>query len=371
MCNFQTICICGGGSLGHTIAASASNRGYRVNLLTGHPEKWSNHLDVTDCRGQVIHGTIHQATNRPEEVIPSSDVILLCVPGYMIEPVLKQIAPFVGPQQEIGSVVSSSGFFWMARHLLGEGKRLFGFQRVPFISRVTRYGQAADLKGYKSSLKIGGNRHSDLQGLAGFFSDALSTPTYPLGHYLEAALTNSNPLLHPSRIYGMLSPIEGDLYDHEILFYEEWDDFSSKVLIECDEEFQAMLRALPVRQEEIPSLLSYYESTDEVSLTRKIRSIVAFKGIKMCMTPQEKGYVVDYSNRYFTEDIPYGLLIIKSLGALLGQPTPMIDQVIRWTQRRMGREYLTDTGLNGRDIAQSAVLANYNIRTIDDLRDLG
>ena len=132
-----------------------------------------------------------------------------------------------------------------------------------------------------------------------------------------------------------------------------------------------MLRALPIRQEEIPSLLSYYESTDEVSLTRKIRSIVAFKGIKMCMTPQEQGYVVDYSNRYFTEDIPYGLLIIKSLGALLGQPTPMIDQVIRWTQRRMGREYLTGTGLNGRDIAQSAVLANYNIRTIDDLRDLG
>ena len=199
---------------------------------------------------------------------------------------MKQIAPFVGPRQEIGSVVSSSGFFWMAHHLLGEGKRLFGFQRVPFISRVTRYGQTADLKGYKSSLKIGGNRHSDLQGLAGFFTDALSTPTHPLGHYLEATLTNSNPLLHPSRIYGMLSPIEGDLYDHEILFYEEWDDFSSKVLIECDEEFQAMLRALPVRQEEIPSLLSYYESTDEVSLTRKIRSIVAFKGIKMCMTPR-------------------------------------------------------------------------------------
>ena len=324
MCNFQTICICGGGSLGHTIAASASNRGYRVNLLTGHPEKWSNHLDVTDCRGQVIHGTIHQASNRPEEVIPSSDVILLCVPGYMIEPVLRQIAPFVGPQQEIGSVVSSSGFFWMARHLLGEGKRLFGFQRVPFISRVTRYGQAADLKGYKSSLKIGGNGHSDLRGLAGIFNVAWSTPSQPVGHELEATLTNCNPLL-----------------------------------------------ALPVRQEEIPSLLSYYESTDEVSLTRKIRSIVAFKGIKMCMTPQEKGYMVDYSNRYFTEDIPYGLLIIKSLGALLGQPTPMIDQVIRWTQRRMGREYLTDTGLNGRDIAQSAVLANYNIRTIDDLRDLG
>lgn len=371
MRNFQTICICGGGSLGHTIAASASSRGYRINLLTGHPDKWSDHLEVTDCRGQVIHGTIDRASNRPEEVIPQSDVILLCVPGYQIEPILRQIAPHVDKRQEIGTVVSSSGFFWMARHLLGEGNRLFGFQRVPFISRVTRYGQAADLKGYKASLKIGGNRHSDLQALAALFTDALATPTFPLGHYLEAALTNSNPILHPSRIYGMLSPIEGDHYEREYLFYEEWDDFSSRVLIRCDEEFQAMLRALPIRHEEIPSLLTYYESTDEASLTRKIRSIEAFKGIKMCMSPNHGGYVIDYTNRYFTEDIPYGLLIIKSLGCLLGQETPMIDKVIRWTQQRMNREYLTDSGLDGRDIAQSGILSNYDIRTIRDLSDLG
>lgn len=367
----KTICVCGGGSLGHTIAASASSRGYQINLLTGHPQNWARELVVTDCHGQTIRGTLHRVSGKAEEVIPSSDIILLCVPGYQIEPILRQIAPFVSPRQEIGSVISSSGFFWMAYHLLGKDKRLFGFQRVPFISRVTHYGHAADLKGYKSILKIGGNMRSDLQGLATLFSDALMTPTVPLSHYLEAALTNSNPILHPSRIYGMLSPLPTTLYDREFLFYEDWDDFSSRVLIQCDEEFQALLQRLPIRQEEIPPLLTYYESTDATSLTHKIRSITAFKGIKMCLKPENGHYVIDFTNRYFTEDIPYGLLIIKSLARLLQQETPTIDQVIRWIQGRMGKSYLTDQGLTGPDISQSGILSNYGIQTVDDLCHLG
>ena len=35
MYNYRTICICGGGGLGHTIAASLNHNGYQVNLLTG------------------------------------------------------------------------------------------------------------------------------------------------------------------------------------------------------------------------------------------------------------------------------------------------------------------------------------------------
>lgn len=45
-------------------------------------------------------------------------------------------------------------------------------------------------------------------------------------------------------------------------------------------------------------------------------------------------FKVDYTNRYFTEDVPYGLLIIKSLGLLLEEETPMIDRVILWMQKR-------------------------------------
>lgn len=368
---YQTICICGGGSLGHTVAASISHKGYRVNLLTGHPSRWSHHIQITDCNNQIINGEIAVISDNPKEVIPSADIVLLCLPGYLIQSTLRSIAPFLRPETEIGSVVCSSGFFWMAQHELGNGKRLFGFQRVPFISRVTTYGKSAELKGYKSLLKIGGSQNSDLQALSFFFTQALSTPTMALSHYLEATLTNSNPILHPSRIFGMLSDHAGDLYDREYLFYEEWDDKSSDVLIQCDTEFQQIVNHLPIHQDEIPCLLDYYESTDIPSLTQKIRSIQAFKGIKMSMIPQKDGqFAIDYSNRYFTEDIPYGLLIIKSLGILLNLSTPMIDKVIYWTQMKMNKSYLINGQLTGKDIQESGVLSNYQIHSITSLLNL-
>ena len=371
MQTYQTICICGGGCLGHTVAASISHAGYQVNLLTGHPAQWAHHICVTDPNNQLIEGDIQTISNRPEEVIPSADIILCCLPGYLIQSTLHEIAPYLRPDTEIGSVVCSSGFFWMARHELGKDRKLFGFQRVPFISRVTEYGHKAELKGYKAALKIGGSQRSDLPSLALFFSEALRTPTSTLRHYLEATLTNSNPILHPARIYGMLSAYEGDSYDREILFYEEWNERSSEILIRCDQEFQAILAALPIQQAEIPNLLDYYESHDAASLTQKIRSIKAFKGIKMSMIAQPDGrFAVDYTNRYFTEDIPYGLLIIKSLASLLRIPTPTIDEVIGWMQAHMGKSYLVDGKLTGADIKNSGVLPNFQIHTVEQLVNL-
>ncbi len=370
MHNYRTVCICGGGGLGHTIAASISNNGYQVNLLTGHPDQWSNRIQVKDCNNTIINGEITKISDRPEEVIPSSDIILLCVPGYLVQKTLHTIAPYINNNIEIGTVISSGGFFWMARHELGTEQRLFGFQRVPYISRVKEYGKSAELKGYKSQLKIGGNKNSDLNRLASFFTKALGTPTIVLGHYLEATLTNSNPILHPSRIYGMLSPIKANLYDKEFLFYEEWDNRSSEVLIGCDSEFQKILSRLPIHQEEIPPLLQYYESADATSLTRKIRSIEAFKGIKMTMVAHGDKFEVDYTNRYFTEDVPYGLLIIKSLGVLLGEETPMIDQVILWMQKQMGKRYLVNRQLTGKDIQESGIVQNFGINTIESLYNL-
>lgn len=370
MLTYETVCICGGGGLGHTLIAALSEEGTRINLLTGHPQKWSDSIIATDCFGKTLQGNIARISGDPAEVIPEADIVLLCVPGFLIGETLRKIAPYVNPSTEVGTVVCSNGFFWIARDILGDRQKLFGFQRVPFISRVVEYGKSALLKGYKSNLKIGGNVHSDLENLAIFFSEKLQTPTTPLQHYLEATLTNSNPILHPARIYGMLSPLQDTVYEKEFLFYEEWDDFSSEILIQCDNEFQNLLTHMPIDRKEIPSLLSYYESTDAASLTRKIRSITAFKGIKMSMSPAPGGYTVNYTNRYFTEDIPYGLLIIKSIALLLNQPTPSIDMVLLWMQKHMNKEYLVDNRLMGMDCPESGIVQNFQIYTESQLYNL-
>ena len=84
----------------------------------------------------------------------------------------------------------------------------------------------------------------------------------------------------------------------------------------------------------------------------------------------DQKYKIDYSNRYFTEDIPYGLLIIKSLGILLKVATPQIDKIILWMQKRMNKQYLVNNELKGRDINNSGIIQNFCINTIEELYNL-
>ena len=88
---------------------------------------------------------------------------------------------------------------------------------------------------------------------------------------------------------------------------------TSQLIITMDAEFNQLLCVLPVRKGSIPTILNYYESTDAPSLTSKLRSIQAFKGILSPMQPVEGGYIPDFASRYFTEDFPYGLRIIQHI----------------------------------------------------------
>ena len=100
----KTICICGGGSLGHVIAGWLASRNHaRVNVLTRRPERWSREIVVDTPDGLNLVGQIAKISNRPEEIIPESDVILLCLPGYMIARQLKEIKDYLNPSAFVGS----------------------------------------------------------------------------------------------------------------------------------------------------------------------------------------------------------------------------------------------------------------------------
>lgn len=352
------ICICGGGSLGHVIAGRLAHEGRHVTVLTRRAEQWCDTLRIDDCRGNTFCGRPACITSRAEEAVAGADIVLLCLPGFAIESELQAIAPHLSEGACVGCVVCSTGFFFAARRILGPGAHLFGLQRAPYIARVSTYGHSARLLGYKKELQAAFMNVADSETLCRTLSNLFGTPVRRLGHFLEASLTNSNPLLHPTRLYGLFGNWQpGTPYRNIPGFYSDWDDESSALLIACDEEFQRILTALPVRLTPIPRLLDYYESTDPPSLTRKIRSISAFQGIQAPMKTVEGGYVPDFTNRYFTEDFPFGLLIIRSAAELTGTPTPHIDRVLEWGQRMMKKEYLREGKLCGKDLAGTGFVA--------------
>lgn len=108
------ICICGGGSLGHVIAGKIASKGENVSILTRCPEKWNSEIKIDDCEGKIFTGKFSCVTDQAEKIIPDADIVLLCLPGFAIEPVLKQIAPYLSENTYVGSVVCCTGFFFIA-----------------------------------------------------------------------------------------------------------------------------------------------------------------------------------------------------------------------------------------------------------------
>ena len=330
-----TICICGGGNLGHSIAGRAAavleGRG-EVRLLTRRPEQWSKTIQVEDDLGHVFASPLATVTDDAQCAISDADIVLLCLPGFAITEELQRIKPFLSSRALVGSVVCSTGFFFDAFNVLGKGWPLFGFQRVPFVARIAEYGHRSFIWGYRNEVLMAtcDANEAQTEGLRALFATLFGTPVNLLENYMEAALTNSNPILHTGRLYSMWRDWDGRPFDRQSFFYREWTDEASETIIAMDEEFFLLQDALHIRKGAIKPLLEHYESTDAASMTRKIRSISSLAKVLSPMKPIEGGFVPDFQSRYFIEDFPFGLAIIRRLAHEKGISTPVIDKVYDW-----------------------------------------
>merc|ERR1711920_774794 len=73
---------------------------------------------------------------------------------------------------------------------------------------------------------------------------------------------------------------------------------------------------------------------------------------------------IDFSNRYFTEDIPDGLCVYKGYAELAGVETPGIDAILNHFQKFMGKEYIIDGKLQP---AGTKAPQAYGFNTLDAL----
>ena len=172
-------------------------------------------------------------------------MVLICLPGFAIHDELEKIKPYLLKGCFVGTVVSSTGFFFEAFKVLPSDVALFGFQRVPFISRTIEYGHRAELKGYKETLSVAIEQMDAKEPIRKQLEQLFEKPITLLDSYYEVSLSNSNPLLHPSRLYTMWKDwVPGIIYPRNPQFYAEWTLEASALLIQMDEEFQNLLKGL-------------------------------------------------------------------------------------------------------------------------------
>ena len=325
------ITVCGGGGLGHTCSAILSTYpDVVVNLLTNHPEKRCKSFVVNDPDGNKINGKLNEITKDPKKAIDGSDIILLCLPSFLVEDTILQLKPYLKDNQILGTVVANSGFFVFCHKHLSSKAKLFGLQRVPYVSRVVEYGKQANLLGYRSELFMAVENIDDAENFRTLIEAMFGEKTSLVDTFYEVTLSNSNPILHTGRLYTMFKDWDETPFDHCILFYHEWTDEASEIEIKMDAEFFTLLDTLRVDTSKIETLLAHYESTDAKGMTRKLKSIQSLSTIQSPMIEVPGGWEPDFSSRYFTEDFPYGLRMIHDLAHENGVEVPTIDLVYNW-----------------------------------------
>ncbi len=330
------ICICGGGNLGHVCAGFLAYKGHQVSVLTTKPERWSKSIEIIAPEGSFC-GQLTQVTSLPDKVIPQAEIVLVCLPGFAIHDELTKIKPYLSKTCKVGTVVSSTGFFFEAFKVLPTDIPLFGFQRVPFISRTIEYGRKAELKGYKESLHVAIEQTEAKESLRLILEQLFEKPVTLAESYYEVSLSNSNPILHPSRLYTMWKDWQpGFVYPRNPQFYAEWTLDASTLLLQMDDELQQLLKVLGLKDGCIPPILDYYETKDAETLTNKLRSIKAFQNIASPMKAVENGFIPDFSSRYFTEDFPYGMRFIVETAQKHHVRVPVIEKTYHWGIRKLG-----------------------------------
>ena len=362
------ITIIGGGNIGTLLLGDLSTyRGVTLQLLTSKPEQWSHDIDVYDQGGKLEYsGHIDRISDRPEEIISNADLIISTVPSHIFPQIMEKIKAYIRPGTWLGVMPGSGGCEFICQDLLAKGCILFGFQRVHGIARIKEYGKSVYDLGKKKKLFIAAIPSHKTEDICAVLGDLLKIECRVLPNYLNVTLTPSNPILHTTRLYSMFHDYrEGIYWEEPIGFYDEWTDEASRLLLACDQELQTLcgeLKGLDLSG--VRSLRQHYEAATPEQMTAKIRSIKAFKGIKTPMIKTESGYLPDYGSRYFLEDFPYGLCIIKSFAEVLKLKTPSIDQILHWYERIAGVCYYQGEHFNGRDTKSLPLPQNYGLNSL-------
>lgn len=371
----MNICVIGGGNIGTALSGELAylNPNKSVRLLTSKPHLFDKHIKIFDVEQSTsFSGTLDIISDDPGKVVTDADVIFITTPSFLIEDTFRKIKDYINPGAFVGVIPGCGGceFYW--KQYFDERYTLFGYERVPYITRLVEYGKSVNIRSRKPHVTLASLPMNRLDTICNIITDICSVKCVKAANYLTITLTPSNPVLHTSRIYDLFyNTLSRARFSKNIEFYSEWTDHASEVLLGIDSELQEMCRTFSeMDMHGVVSLKVHYESPTVSDLTQKIRTIPSFKGIYAPLILTESGeFTIDTNARFFTEDFPYGLCIIKGFCEICGINTPYIDKVLRWYQAFTGVEYYTKNGFTGKDLINTSVPQNFGINTIKDVFD--
>ncbi|CAB9517829.1 Octopine dehydrogenase [Seminavis robusta] len=393
------VVLCGGGNAIHVLSAYVSSKDEIdevcvLSLFPGEAERLRNAIPEKGIQcindlGDDVFGKPSIVSDDPAEVIPGADVVIFALPSFTHEMYLKALKPHLKRGVTLGSMPGEGGFDLCAIHNLGgdfvKASNLFALETLPWACRIKEYGTSVEVLGTKKEIDIvvSPKDGSTVNEVLGLLQRLIGKEPIlkPACNFLAVTLMNINSVWHPTISYGFFR--NHDItkpFDEPPPFYEGADEYTGEMLAKVSDEVLEVKRVL---LEKYPGLdlsslthvrdwmlRSYGDDIgDKTNIYTMLHSNKGYRGLSHPMsevdTPEGKKYVPNFRYRYYTEDIPMGLVVTKGIAELAGVPTPNMDEVIVWCQEMIKKEYVVDGKLSGKDVDSSRAPQHYGFTDLD------
>ena len=196
--------------------------------------------------------------------------------------------------------------------------------------------------------------------------------------YLTIILWPNNPHFHPTVLWGVFAEWDMEtaykVEDVPARIYADVTRRSAETIEAMDSEMQRLVAAVRAKRPDNPHLhlarplkecLCYHYDgliADTTDMHSILRTNTAYAKHRITYKNVGDGLVIpDVDHKFFTTDLPYGLCIYKDLALALGVEVPVIDKLILWNQKMVGKEFMTASGkLDGKDVAEAVLPSMYD-----------
>jgi len=398
------VLLCGGGNAIHVLSAYVSAKPNThvtiLSLFPGEADKLREAIPEEGIRcvndlGDDILGKPDAVIGKAEDVPKDLDIVIFALPSFTHEMYLQALKPYLKPGVSIGAMPGEGGFDLCAIHNLGSEfvrhSNLFALETLPWACRITEYGKSVEVLGTKKEVEV---IVSPKYGTTkdGFVTSVLHDligrlPEFdPADNFLSVTLMNINSVWHPTISYGFYRNKDiTEPFDEPPLFYYGADEYTGDKLSKVSDEVMELKRVLLARYpnlhlDALHHVKEWMERSygddigDKTNIYTMLRTNKGYRGLTHPMREvQVNGntkYLPNFKYRYFTEDIPMGLVVTRGIAELAGVPTPHMDDVILWCQEMLGKEYIIDGKLTGKDIHSTRAPQHYGYTNLDTFMEV-
>lgn len=392
------VLLCGGGNAIHVLTSFIGSReGYEVSVLSlfpGEAERFRNAIPDEGIRcindlGDDVYGKPVSVSDDPAEVVPAADIIIFALPSFTHDMYLQALKPHLKSGVILGAMPGEGGFDLTARHYLGDkfvsGCDLFALETLPWACRIVEYGKTVEDLGTKKEIDvvITPKKGETVENVTAILQNLIGRlpVLHPAANFLAVTLMNINSVWHPTISYGFYRNRDiSKGFDEPPLFYQGADEYTGEKLDKVSNEVLEIKRVL---EEKYPGLdlkdvhhvsewmlTSYGDDIgDKSSIHKMLLTNKGYRGLTHPVvekeTPEGKKYFPNFKYRYFSEDIPCGLIVTRGIAEMAGVATPNMDDVIMWCQEKMGKEFLVDGKVAGKDLDITRAPQHYGFTDLD------